>query len=200
MIKISLTDFVDFAVSSGSTKLTKVRQVKSRPDYNPATDYWRPLRKAIIDYHERGETDKKRLDDVLKDVKDEKKLARYPECIAGYKGFLGKKTCEWNKPQHSAWIAGDLVVSINPELRLMIDGQDHFIKLYFKADPLAKSRTAVVLLLMREALHKFADDSSRFSILDVTRSKLHSEIEPDPALLPLLLGEAASFVTIWESL
>ena len=39
MAEISLTDFVDFVIKSGSPKLTKVKSAKTRPDYDPKTDY-----------------------------------------------------------------------------------------------------------------------------------------------------------------
>jgi hypothetical protein len=43
MPSISLTDFVDFVVATGTSKLTKVRQIKRRPQYHPAFDHWKSL-------------------------------------------------------------------------------------------------------------------------------------------------------------
>ena len=91
MIKISLTDFVDFVISSGTPKLTKVRQLKRRGEYRPAFDYWKNLRDEIIDFHKRNMNDKSRLDEVLESVVDEKKIGGYKECLRGYKRFIGKK-------------------------------------------------------------------------------------------------------------
>ncbi|WP_164879142.1 hypothetical protein [Flavobacterium cerinum] len=41
-IKISLTDFLDFINRSGGTKMTKVKQVKNRAKYHPASDFYKP--------------------------------------------------------------------------------------------------------------------------------------------------------------
>ncbi|MEZ4253047.1 MAG: hypothetical protein R3B99_32975 [Polyangiales bacterium] len=40
-IDISLTDFVDFAMESGTPKVTKVAEMKDRPDYQPAFDFYK---------------------------------------------------------------------------------------------------------------------------------------------------------------
>jgi hypothetical protein len=36
MPEISLTDFVDFVISAGTPKMTKVQNIKYRPNYTPA--------------------------------------------------------------------------------------------------------------------------------------------------------------------
>ena len=48
MIRLSLTDLVDIVSKSGTPKATKVSHVKARPDYEPAHDFYRPLREQII--------------------------------------------------------------------------------------------------------------------------------------------------------
>lgn len=60
MPEIGLTDFVDFALKAGPTQLTKVRELKMRPDYDPARDYWKRLRDWII-AHTAGELTMKEL-------------------------------------------------------------------------------------------------------------------------------------------
>jgi hypothetical protein len=44
MIRVSLTDFVDIVSKSGTPKATKVAQVKKRGRYEPAVDFYKPLR------------------------------------------------------------------------------------------------------------------------------------------------------------
>jgi len=41
MPEISLTDFVDFTSASGTSKLSKLKQFKSRPEYEPAFDFYK---------------------------------------------------------------------------------------------------------------------------------------------------------------
>ena len=90
-IKVSLTDFVEFAIKSGSPKLTKVRQVKFRGDYHPAQDFWKPLREEIVQLHQQRRP-KNDLDRFLRTLSDAKKHIRYTECVRGYKRFLGRKS------------------------------------------------------------------------------------------------------------
>lgn len=81
MIRIYLTDFVDIASKVGTPKFTKVRQIKERPDYEPAFDFYRPLREKIIEAHVKNYP-KKYLDVALKELHDRKKLTNYPAVVS----------------------------------------------------------------------------------------------------------------------
>jgi hypothetical protein len=198
-ISVSLTDFVDFAISSGTPKLTKVREVMRRPEYQPAFDYWKLLRDRIVQLHSNGTFDVAKLESFAKTVGDIKKRGRYQKCVRGYKKFVGKKTTRWFDPPHAKWRPGELTVRVNPELGLSIGGQRYVVKLYFKAEPLSKRRVEIINLLLWETLHSHST-SARFAVLDTDRGKLFDLVEPDRGLLPLLLGEAANFCTIWRGL
>ena len=69
MPEISLTDFVEFVNKIGPPRLTKVKEIKTRPAYSPAVDFWKPLREAIRDFHKTG----KPLDPVLGGIAHTKK-------------------------------------------------------------------------------------------------------------------------------
>ena len=200
MIQVSLTDFVDFVHSSGSPKLTKVKQIKNREEYHPAFDFWKPLREGIIDYHKSGKDDKSKLDKIVDNLKDDKKKKNYPSRIKGYKSFLGRKSIEYFEAPTDYWIPNNVRVSINPELGLKLNNSNHVIKLYFKADKLSKRKIDVILLLMHQTLHSNLPDGIKFSILDVGNGKLFSTPNPDYSLAPLLKGEIQNFQTIWSSL
>lgn len=140
MDPISLTDFVDFVSKSGSPKLTKVREVKTRDDYHPAFDFWKPLREGLISFHKAGAANKKDLDKIVTGLTDKKKVDRYRDGVKGYKKFLGNKKTKWSKPRSAVWGSGTLAVRVNPELGLTINGTPHIIKLHFKAEALSKLR------------------------------------------------------------
>jgi hypothetical protein len=199
MPDISLTDFVDFVIKAGTPKLTKVTEIKQRPDYSPAFDFWKPLRDGIRDFHKGGGTNKSDLDQVLLGINDPKKLRRYPDAIRAYKKFLSRKQFAWFDPPSQVWSHAGLNVRINPELGLEIDGQRHVIKLYFKEEAPSKSRLQVVLGLMHLSLNGSQNCANTFSILDVCNTKLTSTTS-NGAVEPLLKGEASSFVAIWEAL
>ncbi len=198
MIKISLTDFVDFVISSGTPKLTKVRQLKRRGEYRPAFDYWKNLRVEIIDFHKRNMNDKSRLDEVLESVVDEKKIGGYKECLRGYKRFIGKKKYKWFDPPYKTWGPKGLSIRINPELGLRLAGEKYIIKLYFKAEALSTRRIDTILILLYEVFRSKLERDMNYCILDVQRGKLFSKKRPKEKILPLLRGEALNFLTIWK--
>lgn len=200
MPEISLTDFVDFVVKAGTPKLTKVRQIKERGEYGPATDFWRTMREAIIDFHRRGSPDKQHFDRILTNLVDRKKRNRYPDAIKGYKKFLGRKQIQWFEPAKTLWSKEGLNVKINPELGLQISGERNVIKLYFKDEKLEKRKVDVVLALMEDALRKKIGASDKIAILDVSSNALFPSEGLRGNIVPLLIGEAASFVKIWDQL
>ena len=200
MAKISLTDFVDFVISSGTPKLTKVKQLKIRGEYRPAFDYWKNLRDEIIEFHKRNMNDKSRLDEVLESesVVDEKKVGRYKECLKGYKRFLGKKKYKWFDPPYKTWGPKGLSIRINPELGLRLARENYIIKLYFKAEALSIRKIDIILILLYEVFRRRVERDVNYCILDVQRGKLFSKKRPKRTILPLLRGEAVNFLTIWK--
>ncbi len=199
-ILINLTDFVDFVSKSGRPKLTQVQTVKWRPEYDPQTDFWRLLRETIARFHRSGQTDKSRLDAVMEGITHEPKLQAYPIALKGYKKFLGRKQFQAQPDVRGTWDHGNLHVTVNPELALLIDGTRHVIKLYFRKEPLSKKHAEIILLMMQHSLATRIQPGTVLSLLDVQRAKLFTATTADQTLEPLLLGEAASFETMWNGL
>lgn len=199
-ILVSLTDFVDFVSKSGRPKLTQVQHVKWRPNYEPKTDFWRPLREAIIDFHRTNQSQKAVLDRALAGITHKPKLAAYPVALAGYKKFLGKKAIQAFPEVRGSWNQGNLNVIVNPELTLSIQGMAHVVKLYFKTEPLSMKNAELILLMMADSLGSKVAPNTVMSLLDVQRGKLFTTTGVDVVLKPLLQGEAASFETMWNQL
>lgn len=105
-IEISLTDFVGFVNKMGTAKQNHVKTIKERPEYEPYMDFYKAIRTAIINLHKKKQS-KDILDKVLEDLTDEKKKKCYPEIVAGYKKFLGRKQFEWIKPPKKDWKIGE---------------------------------------------------------------------------------------------
>jgi hypothetical protein len=198
-IEISLTDFVDFVCKAGSSKLTKVKQIKGREEYSPATDFYKVLREGIVQNHEDGGT-KKELNEILTAVTDPKKVKNYTEAIEGYKKFWGRKAIKFFSPPFKHWKVGEVDVRINPELGLEYDDKFYVVKLYLKSDKLSKDKIDQILTLMVSQLRKKAQPEVRMAVLDVKNAKLFIKNDDDITLLPLLDGEARSFETIWNSI
>lgn len=198
-IKISLTDFVDFVSKSGTTKLTKVKQIKKRPTYHPAFDFWKIMRDEIIEFHKESKDDKHCFDEILPKLTDKKKIGRYPDIIVGYKKFLGKKTINYFKVHKSTWTNNDLEVRINPELGLTINNKKYIVKLYFKSEGLSKAKVESILFLLKETYSVKISQGIDVAILDIQKNKLIIS-KSVKNIMPLLIGEANSFETIWKNL
>jgi hypothetical protein len=198
-IKISLTDFVDFVSKSGAPKLTKVKEVKKREKYNPAFDFWKPLRDKISDFHKKDKKDKNEFDKLILELTDKKKVGRYTELIKAYKSFLGKKRIKHFNVKSRLWVSNDLGVRVNPEMGLIINDKKYIIKFHFKADKLSTQKVEIILLLLRDMYRPEIEKGSTAAILDVPNKKLiTSKTKID--LTPLLIGEANNFESIWNSI
>lgn len=199
MPNISLTEFIDFVVASGTSRLTKVRQVKCRPDYTPQSDYWKPLREAIVAFHKPSNVLNKDpyFGEFLKGVHSTKEKA-YTIAVTNYKKFLGRKTIAGLPVQGSKWTHGDLTVRVNPEIFLNIDGSRELIKLYFKQDPLSKAKTDAILELMRSALPT-TSKVDQFAVYDARNNRVIRVGAPNPGLIILARAEADAYVSIWNA-
>lgn len=79
MTAISLTTFVDFSAATGAARLTSVRKAKAQyaEDYEPAHDFYKGLREAIVERFESG-WDAKALRQAL-NTASSKKAENYEE-------------------------------------------------------------------------------------------------------------------------
>ena len=196
MERVSLTYFVDFVLKVGTPKLSGVKEFKEHR-YDHLTDFYRPLREAIVDMHEKGKPDRA-LDDFLGTLSDERKRRIFPGLVEAYRKFL-RPGMKWFTPPHTTLPVGDLEININPELGFEIDGTPYLIKTYFRGEPLAQKRVATVLGLVSSALGP-GRPGTVFAMLDVKNARLRTlKSAPNPRLGLLLRGEAASFSTIYAS-
>jgi hypothetical protein len=194
MADISLTDFVDFAISTPPSQLTKVRRLCGRGVYDPRFDFWKPLRERVQEFHEKGRS----LDQVLVGLKDPKKVKRYPSSVKAYGKFVSKQEgLFWFKPPSAVWSYGGLNVRVNPELGLNIGGKKYVIKLYFKDEKPTKQRLKVVFEMMRISLH--LDGSAISAVIDVSNGKLMVPTPLAEDLLPLLEAQALAFMHLWKA-
>lgn len=199
---ISMTTFLDYIAATGTTRLRRVVDAKQHyeREYNPATDFYGPLRKRVVQVFEEG-WDPKRLETLLDEVTDPKKQDHYTACQKGLRkwaGAAGKKTIVWNKPKKAVWKSRGLEVNISPELWLDIDGEPHVIKLYFKADKLSQHKVNLSLRLLQTTVGK---GGRLVGILDLQQGRLFTQTTEPPKGIDLLLAsEAAGLATLWNLL
>ena len=193
-----MTDFVDFVSSMGSPKATKVKQLKNRPEYHPAFDFYKPLRDGIIKIHtQNGGRDS--LNQIMTSLSDSKKFSNYSELIAGYYKWWGRKEILWTGSSCDLFSFHGVDISVNPELGVRVNGQEYLIKLYMKSEPLNTYRVRVLTYLMEIALENAVSQSTKMAVLDVRNSKLfEGKVGKDPTLQASLVGEMSYISSIWN--
>lgn len=196
MESISLSYFVDFVLTSGTGKLTSVKQLKQGKDER-FSDFYRPVREAIVDMHEKG-LDTGVLDDLLTSLVDPREKRIFPKVVSGYRKFLRQGKMTWFEPPMRDYPLGPISVRVNPEIGLLIDGRPHAIKLYFRGDPLSPQRTMVVNQLLSNAMSA-TWPGTVFAVLDVRRAKLFPH-RPKSEVAHLLRAEAASLSSLYGAI
>ena len=94
LIKISLTEFMNFVNKSGSAKSTVVSNSKNKRDeeYEHYKDYWLKLREKLKSVHKKAQTHDD-LRALLDDIHSDKKV-NYKAAIEGYIKFWKKRKIE----------------------------------------------------------------------------------------------------------
>ena len=203
-IKITMTTFVDFVVANGTPKLTAVKNAKTQYQvaYDPAKDFYKPLRESIIVAAQQNLTSNESLASVRSVLGNlnARKLETYNACIAGYKTWRGRKNIVWRKTFSSGsseWTQGRLVIRVTPELGVSVNGKPHIIKLYFKEDKPSKQLLETMFFLLKQ-YDRRKNNTVTVGILDIRRGRLYSSTRDFPDIEQLLAGEAAAFQTMWD--
>lgn len=196
MPRISLTEFVDIVVRSGIPKMNKLSTIKNRPPYEPAYDFYKIIREALEDTH-KNVYNKAHLRQILGTLRDPKKQVNYPEIVAGYCKWWGRKSFAWFDPPNSIFSNAGVDVSINPELGLEFGGKRYVVKLYFKGDTLAKNRIAPVTQLMENCLRPTVPPDVLMAVLDTRASRLFIGGELNPRLIAALKAELRYIAELW---
>lgn len=192
---ITMTDILDVASTSGSSKITKIRQLKNRGPYLPQTDFYKPLREGIIRVHQSGQS-KSTLQAILLKV-NPKKLANYGAALDGYSKWWGSRTLTWFDPPTASYWNNGFEVRINPELGLEINGERHIIKLFLRDQNAGKLRIDLMNALMSQTL--VAPANAMCSVLDVRRSTPIGTSANCGALMSVVDAELAIIANVWPN-
>lgn len=202
LIKLSLTEFMNFVNKSGTAKATVVSNAKNKreDEYEHYKDYWLPLRNKLKEVHKKNLSHND-LRELANTVNSERKQ-NYTSAIEGYIKFWKKRKIEWVEPPRKTWNIGDLKIELNPELGLAIKDKIYVIKLYTTANTQMDKRHAdlILNLMEKELRDKVGGDEVIFAVLDVKRGKLFENNTKDITQIPLLMGEAKSFEVIWKTI
>jgi hypothetical protein len=198
MPKMSVSDFASIVSASGTSKVSKIADIKGRGPYSPATDFYKGVREGIVDNHTAGGT-KKNLASILANITDPKKTSHYPALVAGYKRWWGTKSLTWFDPPAATHTAHGIDVAVNPELGLEVNGVKYVIKLHFVKDALSRTRAAFILHLMTQKLTATAPPGAIMSVLDVRNAKLKTALASNPRLAAAVNGELSYIAEVWPT-
>jgi hypothetical protein len=200
-VAIGLTQFIDFTVKGSAAKTSMVRKIKYQDNYHPSFDYWKQLRDGIIKYHENGlELD---FFDTLIEELDHKKKPNYIEAIKQYKKFLRNKDVVWFDPGKATWVGAELNVRASSELGLIINGQPHLLKLYFKGknEKVDNRNIKTALTLLNSAFYeKSYNFDINYSVLNIQKNKFYTDNNINADKLIALESEASQFMYIWNKI
>lgn len=202
MIKISFTQFMNFAIKNGMPKITEVKKIKNAPDYHPGIDYWKEFRDKVKYIHSNNK-DIEQLDSLLNEI-NEKKVSNYRHAITKYKSFVKNKNVKWFDPPKSKYSFGDVTINISHELGLYINGKPYLIKLLLSKDGnnYAKKvnlQTTLALSYLGTEFHKLPENTSSM-ILILDKKKTHESNYPSKEAIALLQSEILSFKSIYNSI
>jgi len=190
-----MRSFIEYLETDAMSQLSVVRRAKCSQDeeYQPAKDYWGPLRQRIISMHKQGH-DGSELDSVAHKVSASKQK-NYLMRVQQYKKWMIGQDLKWSGVLPQLVKLGPLTVKLSPELGIIVSGTDHVFKLYFKAEKLTKSQRRLRLHLLALPM---AYPGRTPAILDISRSKTIIANEATPELDATLIVQAEAFVKLWH--
>jgi hypothetical protein len=182
---------LEFTVAQGSTRVAAAHAAEG--DYDPRRDFYKALRERTARQLREG-WNAAAFKRSRGQVKHPRTQPSYEACRRGLTTWARGKDLSARRARPGFWQAAGLEVRVNPELRLVVDGERFLVKLYFKADEMSAARAENTLFL----LETMAPRGVRGAVLDLRRGDLLVAAEPDPGLDALLASEAAAFASLLD--
>tara|TARA_R110002111_G_scaffold100976_6_gene156530 strand:- start:92858 stop:93481 length:624 start_codon:yes stop_codon:yes gene_type:complete len=201
LVKISLTQFFNFATKPPEQQLTVVRTIRKQHEdgYSVPPDCYKQFREAVVRLHRTGKT-KEFLDQLVKRQTEPTRMKHYPDLARGYKKFMGRKILDWFEPPTGIWVCEDLQIKIRPEVCLVIDGTPTAIKLWLNNDDSLNKRRAEIITHMMATALPSTEDGLTTAVLDVRKGKLYRQGKSDKEQTALLRSQSKSFVSLYREL
>lgn len=167
MPELSISEFSSIAVTTGKPKITKIKKIANRGDYQFYQDYYLSLRTAI-----KSLFIKKRhisyLFDIARKQKTTSKKVNYEKIAMNFKDWQSGKNITAFSPPKKIYQHNSTHINCNPELNVMINGSPRLVKLHFSSsDRMTQERANFICTLMAYAI----DDAFDFSVLDLTTGR-----------------------------
>lgn len=202
-IRIAFDSFIDFTLKPDSLKPGFIRSLQAEA-FPCRPEYWKPVREAIAGVVCGGKSSKL-LYGVIDQAPRECRI-NYSRAVSGFDRFIaGSLDAASFVPPQALWRQDELIVSVNPEIGIVINGVPYIIKLFFKeySDTrevrMTKERAMVSVQMMTDAFEQVSPSRYRMSLLNVATGQLLTPRTNGD--IKVALGcSAATFVTLWKAL
>lgn len=178
------------------TKLSKIKRIKNRI-YSPASDYYKPLREAIIEVTSSGD-DANNIFATIQSAHHTRQENYTKICENFIHWITTKNGWAWQTPPRGYYGDSTIGVRVNPELAFVDKfGGLHIVKLHFNQDSLSRGRLDVAGCLFFQSLAPKCPESTKFYFLDLHQPKLFSVKQTDNADV-FLDAELQYIKSIWS--
>ena len=168
MPDFGISEFSSIAVTTGTPKITKIRRIANRGEYQFFRDYYLPLRTAIksLFIHKRHIS---HLYEVARKQKDSSKKVNFEKIANNFKDWQSGKNITAYTPPRAHFNYLQTSINCNPELNVIVNGSPRLVKLHFNAsEKMTQERANIICYLMSDVMN---DDGFNYSVLDLTTGK-----------------------------
>jgi hypothetical protein len=190
-MRIGLNNFLRFIAATGLSKVNQV--LEAVQDYRDWKDYYKDFREeAVLAMSTRN---LKRLKRVVDEIEDDVKAHHYEICFDAFQKWLAKTDFTIiSHPAPVSWDAGEIRISVNPELIIDIDGVRYIVKLYLAKERLSQPARRAYAWLVNQT----HGTGAKPAILEVRKGRLNACPDPNKKVGQWIKGEVAAFVALWK--
>lgn len=184
--------FANFVTEKPQKRKKYVSKIVNKEPYVFYKDFYLTLRTKLISLIKNNQS-LVDLKDILKKL-NPKKYIHYELLIDQIQDFMQGINYTWVEPPKNTIEYSGLLLKVNPEIGLKINGKILFIKMYFKQAPIDKAKVKVMQKIMQDSLmNEFP--YAEVAILDIRRGFLHQIKVNEDIKIPYNLEQEA---LIWQ--
>lgn len=198
-IRVSLTQFADFATKPPEQQLTVARKVAKQhlDGYEVPQDFYKGFREGVQAMH-RENHEIGFLEQLCSAQTQPGRAKHYSLLFEGYRRFLGNTEVEGMVAPEGVWQLGQLTIRVRPEIAIRMNGDTLLLKLWLSNDPsLNRRRSQILNQLIRESIPA-CEENLVPAVLDVRRSKLFTSDEHSKDHAAILQAQATSFISLYS--
>ncbi|MHC6527166.1 hypothetical protein [Vibrio proteolyticus] len=167
MPELGVAEFSRIVVTTGAPKQNRIKIIATRAEYNPAHDYYGPLRNSIKHLFT-GRRHISHLYTICNRQSGTKKK-KYESIANVFKDWQSGKNITAFTPPREYYDYSQTSITCNPELNVNFSGKSTLVKLHFNStDRMTQERANIICTVMREAIN---DNGFDYCVLDLSSGK-----------------------------